>query len=646
MDLGDNRYQDSPRARPESLVSSSDSENDSDSQSGTSAVLQSRGSLASPPYFTPANPDVESLARTNSTMSSPPRTDIHPHLHLESRASSLGSTSSLRNDLQWLHADELVALAQKQRPLVAPTDSYVVLVTKMLNRYLRYLTTTWARCLYSLVFLPSSLFDKFSMVAFAFFSSLILFCLMLSCMFLNLPYIVRRFNAWSAKHGGGLTMTNAAYPSIFRNTTANEPSVIAAREALARPMPPRGNIHDQESPRIFNLDVAKFMFQCAALMYERSSSPLLDALETTRNNFDAAAVKSPENSSVVPDIADPGRVLKEVVGTEAARAVSECLHLCNEEENEMTRFAAKLGMKYSTVSELNSQTSACAGLFWDPSSTYIILAFKGTEPGEFIEWTDDFTYEPRDAGDWIRGFGKVHGGFMNRIFPRKLGVGSRVPYYTIRDAVRHTAAHLLEKNPPGTKINLWLTGHSLGTAVASLVYARALNEPRDFGPRVVLRDAFMFGTPIICDVPSAHAFHNRLYHDERRTLWRITNAYDCVATALPDWGDDLRMTLSPSNLFSFAHLGVELQMHPAPRNKVIISGNAMPHGSPVFIETAVRQLDGGAATSASQEIEQARQKIAFLLKVPLLGRLVAHGTAPYWDELQRVQTGRVEWEDQ
>ena len=188
-------------------------------------------------------------------------------------------------------------------------------------------------------------------------------------------------------------MSNAAYPSIFRNASANDPGVVAAREALAKPIAPKGKIHDQESPRIFNLDIAKFMFQCAALMYERTSSPLLDALETARSNFDAAAAKNPDNNGAVPDIADPGRMLREVVGTDAARTVSECLHLCNQEENEMTRFAAKLGMKYSTVSELNSQTSACAGLFWDPHSTYIILAFKGTEPGEFIEWTDDFTYE-------------------------------------------------------------------------------------------------------------------------------------------------------------------------------------------------------------------------------------------------------------
>jgi hypothetical protein len=182
-------------------------------------------------------------------------------------------------------------------------------------------------------------------------------------------------------------------------------------------------MHDQEGPRVFNLDIAKLLFQCSALMYERTSSPLLDVLETTRGHFDPKGV-----SGAALDAPKPGQALEGVIGLDQAKLVSECLHVNNNEENEMTRFAERLGMKYATVSELNTQTSACSGLFWDPKSTYIILAFKGTEPTEFVEWAADFSYEPRDAGDWIRGFGKVHGGFMERVFPRRPAPGSRVPY--------------------------------------------------------------------------------------------------------------------------------------------------------------------------------------------------------------------------
>jgi hypothetical protein len=84
----------------------------------------------------------------------------------------------------------------------------------------------------------------------------------------------------------------------------------------------------------------------------------------------------------------------------------------------MASFAARLKIEYATVSELNSQTSAFCGCFWDPKSNYIIVAFKGTSPTEFVEWAGDFSYEPVDAGDYIRGFGRVHGGFMERMFSR------------------------------------------------------------------------------------------------------------------------------------------------------------------------------------------------------------------------------------
>ncbi|KIM22347.1 hypothetical protein M408DRAFT_323826 [Serendipita vermifera MAFF 305830] len=568
--------------------------------------------------------------RTNGSTSARPT----PHGFVESPPASR-SNSGIKDDLWLLHADEMISLSQRKRPVVHSSDTYVTLFGKIVGHYLHFLQITWVRCGWSILVLPGTTLDRLSMIAFASMSSWILFGLMIWCLFINHPYLVIRFNQWSNKNAKGLSMANASYPAIFHKTTAQDPGVQAARVALANSMPPRNELHDQEAPRTFNLDIAKLLFQCAALMYERTSNPLLDVLETTRDKLNVDGITASS------DIAQPRQVLKDGVGSQTVTLISECLHKHNEEENEMTRFAAKLGMKYATISELNSQTSACSGLFWDPASTFIILAFKGTSPEEFVEWAGDFTYEPRDAGDWIRGFGKVHGGFMERVFPRKLAPGARVPYYTIRDAVRNTASHLCEKRPPGTKINVWFTGHSLGTAIASLVYARAVNEPRDFGPNVVIRDAFMYAAPILCDVQSAQAFHNRMYHDERRTLWRITNSYDCVATSLPDWGDDLRIHLSPYNLFSFSHLGMEITMHPAPMNKVLLSGNAMPYGSPVFIEgTSVEK--GG---EEDEVIQEARLKIARLVSYPLVGRILCHGTAAYWDQLQRVQTGRCEWKD-
>jgi len=185
-------------------------------------------------------------------------------------------------------------------------------------------------------------------------------------------------------------------------------------------MPPR-DWRDTQT-RIFNLDIAKILFQCSALMYEHTSRPLQDALETTRQALPS------QKPTVDPSISQPGEVLQSAVGSANAKQISASLHEHNDEESEMARFAARLGIKYATFSELNTQTSAVCGCFWDPKSNYIILAFKGTGPTEFVEWAADLSYEPVDAGDYIKGFGRVHGGFMESVFPRRMQPGARLPY--------------------------------------------------------------------------------------------------------------------------------------------------------------------------------------------------------------------------
>lgn len=106
------------------------------------------------------------------------------------------------------------------------------------------------------------------------------------------------------------------------------------------------------------------------------------------------------------DMTAPGQRLSEACGTEGAKLVRAQLHGDNTEEATISQLATRLGLRYSTVSELNSAGSAYCGLFWDPNSTFIIVAFKGTNPTDFMEWSTDFTFQPLEAGQWLRGFGK------------------------------------------------------------------------------------------------------------------------------------------------------------------------------------------------------------------------------------------------
>ena len=179
------------------------------------------------------------------------------------------------------------------------------------------------------------------------------------------------------------------------------------------------------------------------------------------------------------------------------------------------------------------------------------------------------------------------------------------------------------------------------------MYARAINEPHEFGEDLVVRDAYLFATPIIADVQSVHAFHNRLNHDPRRMMWRVTNGLDAVATALPDVGDNRAIPLGEFNLFSFAHLGMELTLRGAPERSVVC-GNAFPHGTIVHIRSGVTTQPEPADSPHEEEDAADEQRIEELHKlegIPILGRLLAHAPALYWYMLQKVQLGECEWQE-
>ncbi|KAF8588363.1 alpha/beta-hydrolase [Ramaria rubella] len=545
---------------------------------------------------------------------------------------------AIRDELRALHADELAYLSQQWRRSSVPkavSNSYTYLFWRTTRRYLHYLWQTWTRALWSTFFLPTTVLDRISIAAFALVSSWIVFFLLVWCLIANHPLLTHTFTHWSRQRANGLSLINAAYPKMFEELSIEQ--LQAAKAALAKPLHGSPNT---STKRVFNLDVAKLLLQCSALMYERTSAPLHSALDASTRHHQHGRHGHAENLHT----SKPGALLSAILGPDVAQQVSAQLH-ANPQENALAAFAQRLGLRYNTVSELNSQGSAFCGMFWDPAGTWIILAYKGTSPTEFVEWTTDFSFNPRDAGHWVRGWGKAHGGFVDKIFPRKIKPGARLPYDTIREAVKATSKHLLASQPPGTQINVWTTGHSLGCALASLVYARQINEPRDLGRNIMVRDAYLFAAPILCDVESVNAFNNRMNHDadHPRTMWRITNGLDVVARSLPHSGDYTEWNHSPYNLFSYAHIGTELRLTPAPGPPIISGETHITPGSHVRIESAL--MTNVSLLHTDKEAVKAQEWMRRVQEWPLVGRMVAHGTASYWMALNEVRTGGCEWEE-
>jgi len=297
------------------------------------------------------------------------------------------------------------------------------------------------------------------------------------------------------------------------------------------------------------------------------------------------------------------------------------------------------------VSELSSLSQAYCSLFWDKNGKWVVVAFKGTDPRSFEEWSTDFTARFEDTSEDIPGFKYVHRGFKERLFPSSGLHNQRKPIDTILTAIKIVCDDLLTINPNGTKINVWFTGHSLGTAIASLAYSKSLIQQELLGENALLRDAYLFATPITTDIISRNAFNKALFADKNvpRTMWRVTNRNDFVATGLPALGDNPNVTdLDPENLFGFAHLGVEVFMKSRPHPCEIKGTHPamVPYQLNVHIGSAFSHDEVQAQREAAIKAGNNISKMYLLMQdIPLIGRLAAHASTNYFDQLDQIAIG-------
>ncbi|KIO18852.1 hypothetical protein M407DRAFT_224543, partial [Tulasnella calospora MUT 4182] len=397
--------------------------------------------------------------------------------------------------------------------------------------------------------------DRFSMVFFAVGASVILFIIYIWCFFSTIPGLVWIWRLTKGRRSGGLGLVNAMNPRLFDNLTTVQAD--AAKEKLSAPPDP-----SEYQARKFSLDVAKMLLLISSLMYERSTDDTIEAIKNIKahiNPFNLSITKS--TSSLAGDVVNIERSSR----------------------SKIYKWTRDHGIQYEPVSELASLGQAYASVFWDPKSNCIVVAFKGTDPRSFEEWTTDFTASFDRAHDHIPGFNMVHRGFKEVSFGYGASGNARPdsPLASIVGAIKIVSEGLSRDLAPDTKINVWFTGHSLGTALATLAYSKALVSSKDLPDNVILRDAYLFATPITVDKATRHHFNDKMFakdSDVPRTMWRVTNRNDAVATALPDWGDDDKRVLSENNLLGFSHLGIEIFMKTGPHASQVKGNQVKTYG--------------------------------------------------------------------
>jgi len=159
-----------------------------------------------------------------------------------------------------------------------------------------------------------------------------------------------------------------------------------------------------------------------------------------------------------------------------------------------------------------------------------VVSFRGTEP---TKWSDvgvdakAWHHSLEDEG-WSTGWGRVHDGFFDA-------------FGTVADG------RLMAKiaGLHGTEVGLWITGHSLGGALATVTAARLLEE-MEAGQPHPLRAVYTFGSPRVGD----RAFRSRFTELARkhgvRTV-RVRNGRDTVTNV-------------PGLLMEYAHVGLLLHL--------------------------------------------------------------------------------------
>ena len=178
----------------------------------------------------------------------------------------------------------------------------------------------------------------------------------------------------------------------------------------------------------------------------------------------------------------------------------------------------------------NRATSTQAYVISD--SQKIVLAFRGTEPNVLVDWLTDFGIAHQRVGD----YGSVHSGFNHALTSvwrdirdhledlRREAAMSPADAVVLQNAKspRSARAQSAAAQPPNR--GLWITGHSLGGALATLAAFEL--AVRSDNP---IRGIYTYGQPRACD----HMLATRLNMVTGNRYFRFVNNNDIVTRVPP-----------------------------------------------------------------------------------------------------------------
>ncbi|RHZ86973.1 hypothetical protein Glove_41g108 [Diversispora epigaea] len=454
--------------------------------------------------------------------------------------------------------------------VVTPNTSYLVYMSRAIRNLLLTFVFDWSIA----VLHPLSFLTLIVGVP------LLLFILLVLEIFLRIGFYLgleNYMNDMSKKWGKGLSSVNWWNPNMFSEETLKivQDGIVALDQPPPEPLKEEALDDDITiQTRNFNLDMAELLLFMSSIVYERNDKLVREAndsiTELTDDKKDSDNLTAQDFESIYQQL--------------------------YESEVRIREQATFWGMKFTSLSELNSLGGPFAGMFYSEEHNFIVVVFKGTTPTNFEDFVVDLMLQRVDAKSFV--FGEVHEGFYSSLFPQSENSSSRAnrasPYITIIRAIRSKAADILDHqatkginvNEPQKKINVWVTGHSLGAALASLFFARCLKSPKDLGPNCILKDGYVFGSPALGDKEFAAEFasYSNSPFDQQSILWRVIDDTDIITRIHGFEDSSILRVINKRSILNYVHVGEGIRFfqdgkRPESSKKIFSSGK-----EPVIIE--------------------------------------------------------------
>jgi hypothetical protein len=177
------------------------------------------------------------------------------------------------------------------------------------------------------------------------------------------------------------------------------------------------------------------------------------------------------------------------------------------------------------VSLANEPMLVVATAFLVRSGPVGVLCFRGTEPVRAISWLTDVNVQPTQ----FLSMGRVHGGFIRNL---------RAVWSDVDMEIRRAC----QGEDGGMKLEaLYITGHSLGAAMAVLAAATIFNDPQWMTWSNLVRGVYTYGQPMVGDPEFAKSC------DDRFGFMHFRHVFD----------HDLVPSMPPTLVGKFKHSGVE-----------------------------------------------------------------------------------------